>query len=124
MHSYTPCRSRLALRRVSEKSPLVKLLASQLKPSLICVAAPPKEATSEPLLIQLALKRDSSMWSPSTQRGDATRQGRVVFVLGLDCISLGDAVSRERTFGENKQSLVNIAETQGSLYKVGFVLNH
>lgn len=111
VHSYTPCSSRLALRRVSEKSPLMKLLASQLKPSFICGATSPNEAISEPLLIQLTLMRDWSTLSPFTKRGDVTWQGRVAFVFGLVCISLGDAVSRERKFRrkfrENKEPLLN-----------------
>ena len=79
VHSYTPCRARAALRTVSEKSPLMKSLGSQMKPSFICVASFPNEAIAEPLLIQLTAMRD---WF--TETGNVTLQGRVAFVLGLD----------------------------------------
>lgn len=88
----------MALRMVSEKSPLTKPLVSQLKPSFICVAAFLNEAMSEPLLIQLTLMKDLSILSPFTERGKVTLQGRVAFVFGLACISVGDTASRERKF--------------------------
>ena len=98
VHSYTPCRLRLALRMVSEKSPLKKSLVSQLKPSFIRVTAFPNEAMSEPLLVQLTSMRDLSISSLFTEGGNVTLQGRVTFVFGLACISVGDTVSRERKF--------------------------
>lgn len=97
VHLYTPCRSRPALRRVSEKSPLMKSLVSQLKPSFICSAALVNEAMSEPLVLQLTVKIDFSILSPFIEGGNVTLQGRVTFVFGLACISLGDTVSREKS---------------------------
>ncbi|TNN37373.1 hypothetical protein EYF80_052467 [Liparis tanakae] len=90
VHSYTPCSSRAARRTVREKTPLTKSPPAQLKPSFICVSASPKEATSEPLLIQRTLRRERL-----ADGGSVTLQGRVAFVFGLAWISLGDALRVE-----------------------------
>lgn len=106
MHSYVPCRPRLALRTVSEKSPLTKPLGSQLKPSFMCAAESLKEAMSEPLLNQLTLMRDGSVLFPFTERGNVALQGSVAFVFGLVSISLGDAERREESRRSNKEALL------------------
>lgn len=104
VHSYIPCRSRLALRTTSEKSPLTKSALSQLKPSFIWVAAFPNEAISEPFFIQLTAIRDWFMLSPSAK--SVTLQGRVAFVFGLAWISLEDTESRERWTEKNKTGII------------------
>lgn len=104
VHSYIPCRSRLALRTTSEKSPLTKSALSQLKPSFIWVAAFPNEAISEPFFIQLTAIRDWFMLSPSAE--SVTLQGRVAFVFGLAWISLEDTESRERWTEKNKTGII------------------
>lgn len=86
---------RLALRTVREKSPLTKTLLSQLYPSFTVDDLFLNKAIAEPLLIQLTLMRDLS--SQGRPEGTVTLQGRVAFAFGLDCISVRDAVSTEKS---------------------------
>lgn len=91
VHSYSPCRLKLVLRMVSEKSPLSNRLAFQLKPDSVFGMPLLKEATLEPLLVQLTWMRDISVGP-----GRVTLHGRVALALRPACISLGDTVKRGR----------------------------
>lgn len=97
---------------VSEKSPLAKALGSKLKPGFISVTALSSEAMLEPLLIQLTWMRDCSIWSPVTEAGNVTLQGRLAFAFGPACISLGDTVNRGSKDREKRKSLYWSAPTQ------------
>lgn len=95
---------------VSEKSPLAKRSAFQLKPGSVFCTPLLKEATLEPLLVQLAWMRDVTVWPPGAGPGRLALQGSVAFALGPDCISLGHTVKKRRLDGSETQSFSQFTE--------------